>query len=138
MLSAGTPQANRKKRPLSSPPEESAKKRVSSTNLTQELDQTFSPSSLGPLGDSGSAGKAYAQRKNAGNVMIRFGDDVPTNAAAKWINSSAFQVRGIICFSIPKAIPIIVGLCKLFMTTSWVLFSLFFQESNVRNKIEDP
>jgi len=91
--SSGTPQANRKKRPLSSPPEESAKKRVSSTNLTQELDQTFSPSSLGPLSDSGSAGKAYAQRKNAGNVMIRFGDDVPTNAAAKWINSSAFQVE---------------------------------------------
>lgn len=84
----GTPTANRKKRPLSSPPEESVKKRLSSSN-TQDMDQTFSPSSY--AGSQLGAGKTYAARTNAGNVMIRFGDDVPSSGG-KWTNTSPFQV----------------------------------------------
>jgi len=85
----GTPSASRKKRPLSSPPEESIKKRLSGASAAApDMDQTFSPSSYG---FQQTAGKTYASRTNAGNVMIRYGDDVPSGGA-KWTNTSPFQV----------------------------------------------
>ena len=86
----GTPSASRKKRPLSSPPEESIKKRLSASAAAPDMDQTFSPSSYGSQQQQ-TAGKTYAGRTNAGNVMIRYGDDVPSGGA-KWTNTSPFQV----------------------------------------------